>query len=330
MVPSVILCDLGGTYLRLAVGTRCGAIYHLVRTRLTETLTDRPDATWNHLSDSIKAYSKRMALPKLPTVLAFPGPIGQDGTPVMAPTLCGTSRHMPSKMDLERLIGGKVYLLNDVSAAAWQLGLSTQTRGIVVTVSSGIGAKVFDSGHSAFVIDSPEICGEIGHIIVDHSPSAPICDCGGLGHLGAIASGRGIERGARKRARDFPTDFVQSICAMEYGAKPDTLNNERHLIPAAARGDKWAMRVICDHTEPLARVLAVIYVTLGLSRIFIMGGFAQALGPVYQELLQQTVVDSLGINSVQTRGVIRVVDEHDEVGVRGCLAYYLKTVQGTT
>ena len=104
--------------------------------------------------------------------------------------------------------------LNDVSAAAWYLSSRTRARRfLVVTVSSGIGSKLFDRDHPAGVIDDPPYAGEIGHVVVDPGDDAPLCGCGGRGHLGAISSGRGTERLARERAA-FPT-----------------LTNEEHLAP---------------------------------------------------------------------------------------------------
>ena len=115
---------------------------------------------------------------------------------------------------------------------------------MVVTISSGIGSKIFDRKHPSGVIDSPAWAGEIGHVIADESPDAPRCDCGGLGHLGAIASGRGIERAARRCAMGEPDSFARSMCAVLYGATAFTLNNEEHIVPAAMSGDKWCLEVI--------------------------------------------------------------------------------------
>ena len=68
------------------------------------------------------------------------------------------------------------------------------------TVSSGIGSKMFDRKSSQGVIDHLPYAGEIGHIVINDDAHAPVCDCGAKGHLQAIASGRGIERAARREA----------------------------------------------------------------------------------------------------------------------------------
>jgi predicted NBD/HSP70 family sugar kinase len=161
-------------------------------------------------------------------------------------------------------------------------------RFMVVTVSSGIGSKIFDRCHPKGVLDDVVYAGEIGHLVVDESPSAPECDCGGKGHLGAIASGRGIERRARRLAQSTPS-FVQSACAAQFGATPETLNNEEHLVPAARLGDCWALGVVRQCTEPLARVLLAAVFAAGLERVVVIGGLALSLGEVYRDLLQEAV-----------------------------------------
>src|SRR5205823_8314994 len=127
-------------------------------------------------------------------------------------------------------------------------------RFMVVTVSSGIGSKIFDAGNARGVIDDLPYAGEIGHAKADESDDAPACDCGGKGHLGAIASGRGILRYAKRVAAIDPA-FLQSMCAGHFGATPGSLTNEDHLVPAAQLGDPWALNVVRHCTAPLARVL---------------------------------------------------------------------------
>ena len=149
-----------------------------------------------------------------------------------APTVAGSTAALP---DLQSILvnrtGRAVHILNDISAAAWQVSTTLAAkRFMVVTVSSGIGSKIFDRSSSQGVLDDVPYAGEIGHLTVDEAPDAPRCDCGGSGHLGAIASGRGIERQARRLAQSDPA-FRQSVCALQLGGIPETLNNEEHLVP---------------------------------------------------------------------------------------------------
>jgi C7-cyclitol 7-kinase len=177
-----------------------------------------------------------------------------------------------------------VHLLNDLSAAAWYLSTSIPERFLVVTVSSGIGSKLFDP--AVGVLDDVAFAGEIGHSVADSSPDAVRCDCGGRGHLGAIASGRGIERRAREIARAAPHRFAQSECAHRYQATLESLTNEAHLVPAFRGGDPWTVDVVAQCSRYLARSLVYSIIVAGLGRVVIIGGFALAAGDAYLSVLR--------------------------------------------
>jgi glucokinase len=180
-------------------------------------------------------------------------------------------------------------LLNDISAAAWHLvGRVDARRFMVVTVSSGIGSKIVDCGHPRAVIDDIAYAGEIGHCKVDERPDAPVCDCGGRGHLGAISSGRGILRFARQSALSDPS-FNASLCVRELSGKANELTNEGHLVPAAKAGDSWALSIVRECTEPLARVLLQCVMAAGIERVVIIGGFALSLGDSYRAILHNAM-----------------------------------------
>ena len=152
---------------------------------------------------------------------------------------------------------------------------------MVVTVSSGIGSKIYDYRHSCGVIDDVSYAGEIGHLKVDESPTAPLCDCGGRGHLGAISSGRAIERHLR---------LVR---------KSNEISNEADLVPAARRGETWALNLIRERTKPLARVVLDVVVAAGIEHVIIIGGFAVCLGEVYRRILQGHILEQCDYHVMQ-------------------------------
>ena len=231
----------------------------------------------------------------MPIVVAFPGPVVDRRRPIAAPTLIG-ELHMDDCMFIEHLetqTSRQVILLNDVSAAAWFFAKhSVSPNGIVVTVSSGIGSKIFDRNRARWVLDEHPHAGEIGHVTVDDAHDAPTCDCGQRGHLGAIASGRAAERLARHRALLDSTAFASSLCRIKFDASAQSIENERHLVPAVLAGDAWACNVVDAGIAPLARALATIAAANGLTSVVVMGGFALALGDTYIERLQ-TRIDTL-------------------------------------
>ncbi len=249
---------------------------------------------WSELLELVCQYVAHVASyveSQTPVILAFPGPIDSMGLIVAASSIFGHERNFPNLREtVAQLTGRPTFLLNDMSAATWYLSTVTDAqRFIAVTVSSGIGSKMFDRKSSEGVIDHLPYAGEIGHIVIDDDAHAPVCDCGVKGHLQAIASGRGIERAARREARANRPSFERSLCATKFGASVESVNNEQHLVPAAREYDEWALNVIRRCTNPLGHILAILTVAAGLDRIVITGGMAQGLGFVYVELLLESM-----------------------------------------
>jgi predicted NBD/HSP70 family sugar kinase len=291
-----LVFDLGGTYLRCGLWTIDGGISAPSKMRIENFANGHDSRTiWNKLLCRIQSYEiqvQTLADARAPIVIAFPGPIRDRRQILSAPTVLGVDNAIPDLVkELERRTGRSVYILNDMSAAAWHFSVNTTvSRFMIVTVSSGIGSKIFDKLHPAGVIDFPAWAGEIGHVVVDDRPDAPMCDCGGPGHLGAIASGRGIERAARRHAAQDPQAFALSACATRFAATTSNLNNEDHIVPAALAGDVWCREVIRCATKPLARVILTVILGAGLERVKIIGGFALSLGPLYLQILREALI----------------------------------------
>ena len=281
---TAIVFDMGGTHLRCGVARKCAsspgtAIAGKTKYRIPNFLTDPScSQVWEGVVRLVSHYVSSVAEeagPDAPIVIGFPGPIDQKGKILAAPTIVG---HRPSFPDFRAAVQSATrrltFLLNDMSAAAWGLSASSNaTRFIIVTVGSGIGSKIFD--RTLGVIDDTPYAGEIGHVLVDNAPTAPMCDCGGRGHLGAIASGRGIERAARLKAKQDEFGFRSSLCSSQFGATCECISNEEHLVPSALAGDPWTLELIRSCTQPLGQMLRSLTIAVGLDRIAVMGGFAR-------------------------------------------------------
>ena len=315
--------DLGGTFLRGALIGAGETLTALSKLRLAGMRSDA--GVWNSVADTMAAYEAehRSALPpSAPIVVAFPGPVAANRTILQAPTVAGATEVPDFVLALGTRTGRAVHVLNDLSAAAWYLAEQTDARRfLVVTISSGIGSKLFDRHHPAGVLDDPPYAGEIGHFVVDDGDEAVVCDCGGRGHLGGIASGRGIERAARLEAARDPARFTASHAArLACGA---TLTNETHIVPAAAAGDEWTWRVIEQCTRPLARTILATVMAAGLDRVFVIGGFAQALGAPYRVLLTRLMIDASRYAVMRDRleSLVTVVDAQENACLKGCGVY---------
>ena len=329
-----LLFDLGGTFLRAAVAGAGWQLQHLARTRISSVAGGfSEEIIWRRILESMLRYEADhfdLLPPDAPVILSFPGPIADGCRVVQAPTVAGSSLdafNLPSAV--ERATGRPVRILNDVSAAAWHLAeTNADSRFLVVTVSSGIGSKIFDRCHPAGVIDQPPYAGEIGHVVVDDRPDAPVCDCGGRGHLGAIASGRGIERLARQVAACSPQTFLESACVKAFGATSSSLCNEQHIVPAVLAGDKWATGLVTACTRPLARTLLTVTMACGLERIFVIGGFASALASRYIEILKSLAVELCGYDVAcdLLPDLFVGVPITEETSLAGCAAYLRRSL----
>jgi C7-cyclitol 7-kinase len=315
--------DLGGTFLRGALVGTGETLAALAKHRLTSLPGEA--GVWDRVTDTMAAYeaTHRSALAaSAPIVVAFPGPVAANATILQAPTVAGDAAVPDMARALRIRTGRTVHLLNDLSAAAWYLAeYDDARRFLVVTVSSGIGSKLFDRTHPARVLDDPPYAGEIGHFVVDDSDDAVVCDCGGRGHLGGIASGRGIERAVRRHAARDPVAFARSLPAQL--ARGAALNNEAHIVPAAAAGDEWTWGVIERCTRPLARTILAIVMAAGVDRVFIVGGFAQAVRAPYQALLTRLMLDASRYAVMRDRleSLVTVVDADENACLKGCGAY---------
>ena len=315
--------DLGGTFLRSAL-VGAGETLTALEKRRVAALPGHA-GVWDRVTDSMAAYeaAHRGVVPaSAPIVVAFPGPVSGTRTILQAPTVAGGAPVPDLALALSTRTGRRVHLLNDLSAAAWHLAECTDARRfLVVTISSGIGSKLFDRHHPSGVLDDPPYAGEIGHFVVDDRDDAVACDCGARGHLGGIASGRGIERAAQRHAAIDPASFATSLPAQLARGCP--LNNEDHIVPAAAAGDEWTWGIIERCTQPLARTILATVMAAGLDRVFVVGGFAQAIGPLYQALLTRLLLEASRYAVMRDRleSLVTVVDADEQACLKGCGVY---------
>jgi threonine dehydrogenase-like Zn-dependent dehydrogenase len=209
-----------------------------------------------------------------------------------------------------RLPWADVLVLNDVSAAAWHY--RSHGRFALVTVSTGVAAKVFDAGADGtggLLLDPDGLGGESGHTPADLArldllpggpaaaralgPAAaagdaaaravldqrdvPWCDCGAVADLCSFTSGPAVARAAVRAAQRDPGAFAASALHRLAGGDPARI--DPHLIAAAARqADDFTLGLLAAAARPLAARLLALAADLGLRRAVIVGGFAHGVG----------------------------------------------------
>lgn len=331
--------DLGGTTLRIArYDAATGAVTDIRRTP-TDGMARHPGAPVPELQTRVSEQLAALAAEAVrrhrssALAVAFAGPVTADGRIVTAPTVWGERGEiLPLRLLLEERLGIPVVVVNDLTAAVWRYVNTPDERPFcLITVSSGIGSKVYRAGE--VLLDAEGHGGELGHWTCDPSPQALVCDCGGRGHLGGIASGRGTLAAARRAALADPARYARSALARS-APDPEHLDN-RMLVAAVRARDAFATAVLRGGLRHLASAITSVFTSIGVRRFVLMGGFAQAVGPLYVRLLTEEL-EHLGCFGLDTEEVRRMVvlgapdDDHGLVGAGRLLAVRRTARQAVT
>lgn len=244
--------DIGGTNMRaavVAVDGRRAEVLEQQRRPTPSHLLDPAVTAQQRLDDVIDfmvafADRARQQARAEAVAAAFPGPLDAHGRVAALPTLWGSAGASLCPLALDRLLAARlpgmpVRIYNDVSAAGFRF-VAEHPDFALFTLGSGVGLKVFIDGQPRAGPHGRG--GELTHMVFDASAAAPLCDCGGRGHLGALASGRAWQR------------------------------------RVAAAGGDGAAAGLDAFAEPLARAVAMIHYTLGIETFLFGGGLAEGLG----------------------------------------------------
>lgn len=193
----VIAVDLGGTQLRVALfTTNCEMVArHAQPSRAAEGITSVVD----RIIDGIRQTGQEAGWERVAGVgVSVPGPVDpRRGIVAWAPNLPGW-RDVPLGEMLSQAIDRPILLGNDANLAA----LAEQRYGagqgqadlVYITVSTGIGGGIISDGR--LIVGRGGLGTEVGHMTVE--AHGPLCNCGNIGCLEALASGTALARQARE------------------------------------------------------------------------------------------------------------------------------------
>lgn len=266
-------------------------------------------ATLRDLADSARSSGQANLV-----AIGYPGPMSPDGIALSSPTLLGASldRHLDIA-DLVRKATGlrRVVAMNDVTACGFRYVADGETDFALINVGSGVGNKLFVRGNP--VVGPGGRGGEFGHFTVDMRPDAPLCECGGRGHLAGMTSGRGVERAVRQAAREDPAGFRGSALGLNDRGLVDT----PAIVAAFRGGDQWATHHVAAATQPLAHAMAGLHTATGTESFILVGGFALALGPIWRDLLVQQCTTACWNLGQDWQRMIRLGEPGDRDGLIG-------------
>ena len=318
-----LVFDVGGSLLRAGVYRQESASLsdtHVLPTPSSWNLPERRgDELYALVLDALLSLGARALNGEMPSrvAVAFPGPIDRSGRVLAAPTIWGSAVHPPLDLaaDLRRKwTEARIDVLNDVTAAGYRYLRNPEDSFCIVTVSSGIGNKVFIAGEPQTGPGGRG--GEIGHVRADAWSSQSVCECGGDGHIGAISSGRGTLLEAIRRASAQRHAFASSFLGVLVGGQAGLLTNE--VIATAFHAvDEWTVNLVRDTSAPLGRALAMIHAAVGIERFVIVGGFALAMGERYRKELVRHAAGAAWDAGQEWNSMIELGTDDDLSGLLG-------------
>jgi 3-dehydroquinate synthetase/nucleoside-diphosphate-sugar epimerase/predicted NBD/HSP70 family sugar kinase/MoaA/NifB/PqqE/SkfB family radical SAM enzyme/adenine/guanine phosphoribosyltransferase-like PRPP-binding protein len=296
LTSGTIVFDIGGTSIRTGIFYADGTL-EIIKRETAPNYNTYQDATIEVLQKKLIDYIQVMveeargvvrsrgAEIKLERIaVSFPGPVENFSTINRAPTLWGTNS---GRLNLAYALKQntknikEVYIIHDISADAIRYAFEKEEdRFCVVTISSGISCRIYDKNKGGLITDENDFAGEIGHLIVDYSEGAPLCECGEKGHLNAVGSGRAAEKILREKARQDATGFRQSLL-YEYTEGDFSKIDNMLFAQAVSKQDEWALSMIKQLAVPIAYAINNISVVYGVKDFYLIGGFAIAHGDIY-------------------------------------------------
>jgi predicted NBD/HSP70 family sugar kinase len=192
----VLAAAVDTTHARIAVLDLGGVV--VGDTEIAVAVEDGPSEV---LDDIAAAVAKLLADHGMATAdlcgagLSLPGPVDPDsGRPSQPPILPGWDAYPVAEHLQAGLPGVPVLTANDADAAAlgeYAAGHAGTRSLCLVKVATGIGTGIVIDGRSYTGADGG--AGDIGHVRVSPRSDA-LCQCGMVGCLAAVASGRAVAR----------------------------------------------------------------------------------------------------------------------------------------
>jgi len=264
----VIVFDLGGTTFRSALLNHEG---QLTKVQRTPSINARsmPGKSGAEIVDAIGGYIAN-------TVLSFWDSLDGRRPPVAISMGAALNAHTgeilgsgpilgehSTTFDLEKAIkrhlkGAKISIVNDVTAAVIGHSRMDSLRHArqlaLITVSSGIASRTFNCSLPHVPVDGGlGTQGEIGHhsikFSIDGHALSLKCDCGGVDHLNAFASGNGIVRVLNQLREVMPDEFKSSHLNKGDHSADVTLET---LADGLRKGDALCKEVLAAVTAPIA------------------------------------------------------------------------------
>jgi glucokinase-like ROK family protein len=263
--------DIGATSMDVALADVTGLIVQR-RSEPTDVHL-RPESVLGRCSELIieMANAQGCVLDQILGIgVGVPGPVDfSRGVLVAPPLMPEWENFLIRDFFKETFPSAYVIVDNDVNIMA----LGEQRAGdgagidhfIFVKIGTGIGAGIISNGRIHRGSDG--CAGDIGHICVDKK--GPLCSCGNIGCLEAMAAGPAIVSRAMEASRNGSSPTLSLMRESNGGIlRPEDVNS------ACREGDQAALDIIRASGQMVGDVLASLVNFFNPSHIFIGGGIA--------------------------------------------------------
>ena len=200
--------------------------------------------------------------------VASTGIINKGILTALNPKNLGGLAYFPLKQSLSQHTSKPVYLLNDAQAATYAEYQRQDKKHLqnfaFITVSTGVGGGLILNRQ--LLTEPNGIAGHIGHTVAD--PNGPVCGCGRIGCVEAIASGRAIE--AASKQWDDPCD-------------------PKEVFARFRKTDEKATALVSRSAKAIANLVADLVIGMDVQQVVIGGsvGLAEGYLPLVKQHLAQ-------------------------------------------
>jgi glucokinase len=216
---------------------------------------------------------------------ACPGPMDPINGIIVEPPNIPEWKYFPLQEFLQTTFSVPIALNNDANLAAygeWYFGAGKGCSDLIyLTISTGIGAGIILDNQ--LFIGPSGFGAEIGHTTLDFH--GPVCSCGQLGHLEAIASGPSIVRWVKSQLAD------ESI-KVHF---PEGELTAKLISDAAENGSELAIAAYERAGKYIGLAIADLLHIFNVPRIIIGGGVSLAgdllFDPIHKSISAHVISD---------------------------------------
>jgi glucokinase len=310
---SVLAIDFGGTQIRAALVTPDLAVHarRAVATRDEEGV-EAVVARICQVAAEVRADALDAGLPPpIGVGISSPGPLDPWRGIVVEPPNLAAWHDVPLAARVSDALDLPTFLERDTNVAAqaeWRHGAARGAGTVVyITVSTGVGGAAIIDGRP--LIGPDGTAGEMGHLVAELD--GPVCGCGGVGHVEAIASGTAIAREGRALVERDASPGLAELASG--GAEIDAAMVAR----AADDGDAAAARVL-DRAWTAIGALCVSLVNILNPEVIVIGGSIAEHRPQLLDVARDAIArNAFGVPASRVRVVPAALG--DDVSLIGTL-----------